>query len=100
MELSKLIFIVVLIIIVLIFILFPDARALLKAFGHLFVKDMATTPSGAEAIYNAKLTRLKMHITKLTMHIKELLESLVMQKKIWQTQKQNFLKSSLSVKHL
>ncbi len=57
MELSKLIFIVVLIIIVLIFILFPDARALLKAFGHLFVKDMATTPSGAEAIYNTEINK-------------------------------------------
>jgi len=55
MELGKLIFIVVVVVIVLILILFPEARKLLSGFTRLFIKDMATTPEGAEAIYEEKI---------------------------------------------
>ena len=55
MELGKLIFIVAVVVIVLILILFPEARKLLSGFTRLFIKDMATTPEGAEAIYEEKI---------------------------------------------
>lgn len=57
MELSKLIFIVAVFIVVLIFILFPEARTLFLGFTRLFIKDMATTPEGAEAIYGEKINQ-------------------------------------------
>ena len=57
MELSKLIFIVAVFIVVLIFILFPEARTLFSGFTRLFIKDMATTPEGAEAIYGEKINQ-------------------------------------------
>ena len=34
---------------------FPEFRALLKGFARVFIKDMATTPEGAEAIYGEKI---------------------------------------------
>lgn len=40
---------------VLLLILFPEFRALLKGFARVFIKDMATTPEGAEAIYGEKI---------------------------------------------
>lgn len=46
---------IAIIIIALIFILFPEARTLFMGFGKLFFKDMATTPEGAEAIYEEKI---------------------------------------------
>lgn len=55
MSLSSLIFIFVVVAIILIFICFPGARALLKGFIGIFIKDMATTPEGAEAIYRDKI---------------------------------------------
>ena len=55
MELKTLIFVVVLILIIAVFALFPEARALLSGFTRLFIKDMATTPEGAEAIYTEKI---------------------------------------------
>lgn len=55
MELGKLIVFIVIAIIVLIFILFPEARTLFSGFTRLFIKDMATTPEGAEAIYSEKI---------------------------------------------
>lgn len=55
MELGKLIVIIAIAIVVLIFILFPEARTLFSGITRLFIKDMATTPEGAEAIYGEKI---------------------------------------------
>lgn len=35
--------------------MFPEARALFSGFARLFIKDMATTPEGAEVIYGEKI---------------------------------------------
>ena len=55
MELSKLIIIIAIVIVIMILAFFPEARALLKGFTRVFIKDMATTPEGAEAIYSEKI---------------------------------------------
>lgn len=55
MDLGKLIVILVIAIIILIFILFPEVRTLFSGITRLFIKDMATTPEGAEAIYGEKI---------------------------------------------
>lgn len=55
MELGNIIIIVAIVLVVLIFALFPEARSLFKGFTRLFIKDMATTPEGAEAIYSEKI---------------------------------------------
>lgn len=55
MDLGKLIVILVIAVIVLIFILFPEAKTLFSGITRLFIKDMATTPEGAEAIYGEKI---------------------------------------------
>ena len=57
MTLSTLITIIVIALVILIFILFPEARALVKGITRLFIKDMATTPEGAEAIYGEKINQ-------------------------------------------
>lgn len=46
---------IVVIVFVIMVILFPEFRALLKGFTRIFIKDMATTPEGAEAIYSEKI---------------------------------------------
>lgn len=55
MDLGKLIMILVIAVIILIFILFPEVRTLFSGITRLFIKDMATTPEGAEAIYGEKI---------------------------------------------
>lgn len=55
MTLSTLLVIIACVVVILIFILFPSARALLKGFINLFIKDMATTPEGARAMYDQKI---------------------------------------------
>lgn len=55
MDLEKLIVILVIAVIILIFILFPEVRTLFSGITRLFIKDMATTPEGAEAIYGEKI---------------------------------------------
>ena len=55
MELGNLIAILLFAVIILIFILFPEARTLFSGITRLFIKDMATTPEGAEAIYGEKI---------------------------------------------
>ena len=52
MSLSQMIIGIVVIIFVIMLFLFPEFRALLKGFTRIFIKDMATTPEGAEAIYS------------------------------------------------
>lgn len=36
-------------------VLFPEFRSLLKGVARIFIKDIATTPEGAEAIYGEKI---------------------------------------------
>lgn len=55
MELSKLLVIIAVIVVILILILFPEARKLLMGWTRVFIKDMATTPEGAQAIYAEKI---------------------------------------------
>lgn len=55
MELKTLIFIVAIFVTIAIFALFPETRALFSGFVRLFIKDIATTPEGAEAIYGEKI---------------------------------------------
>ena len=55
MELYTLLIIIAVVLCILILILFPEARTLLSGFTRLFIKDMATTPEGAEAIYSEKI---------------------------------------------
>ena len=57
MTLGKMIFIFLVIVAVLILIFFPEARTLLKGFGKVFFKDMASTPEGAEAIYEETIAK-------------------------------------------
>ena len=55
MSLNQMIIGIVVIAFVIMLILFPEFRALLKGFTRIFIKDMATTPEGAEAIYSEKI---------------------------------------------
>lgn len=55
MSLTTLIFGIIVFVFVLLIILFPEFRALLKGFTRVFIKDIATTPEGAEAIYSEKI---------------------------------------------
>ena len=59
MELSKLIFWTVIVIIVLALGLSGKLRALFKAFLNLFIEDMASTPEGAEALFNQKIEEVE-----------------------------------------
>lgn len=55
MSLTALIIGIVIAIFLLLIIFFPEFRTLLKGFARVFIKDMATTPEGAEAIYSEKI---------------------------------------------
>ena len=55
MSLNQMIIGIVVIVFILMLILFPEFRALFKGLVRVFVKDMATTPEGAEAIYGEKI---------------------------------------------
>lgn len=55
MSLSQMIVMIFVVLFVLLLIMFPEFRALFKGFTRLFIKDMATTPEGAEAIYGEKI---------------------------------------------
>lgn len=55
MNLTTLIFGIIVFVFALLIIFFPEFRALLKGFTRVFIKDMATTPEGAEAIYGEKI---------------------------------------------
>lgn len=55
MELWKLLIYIAIAVFVLLLIFFPEFRALFKGFTRLFVKDLATTPEGAEALYAQKI---------------------------------------------
>lgn len=55
MSLTALIIIIVCVLFVALLILFPEFRALFKGITRVFIKDIATTPEGAEAIYGEKI---------------------------------------------
>lgn len=55
MSLSTLLVWVVIVLFVALLILFPEFRSLCFGWTRLFIKDMATTPEGAEAIYAEKI---------------------------------------------
>ncbi len=55
MKLSTLLVIIAIVVFVLLLILFPEFRKLLLGWTRIFIKDMATTPEGAEAIYAEKI---------------------------------------------
>lgn len=55
MSLTALIIGIVVVIFVLLLIFFPEFRALFKGLTRVFIKDIATTPEGAEAIYDEKI---------------------------------------------
>lgn len=64
MELGKLIFAAVVFLIILIFIMFPEARTLFSGITRVFIKDMASTPEGAAAIYSEKSIKRRTDIIK------------------------------------
>lgn len=55
MDFKTLIIIFIVAVVVLLLILFPELRKLLLGWIRIFIKDMATTPEGAEAIYAEKI---------------------------------------------
>ena len=55
MTLTQMIIGIVVIVFVLLLILFPEFRKLCLGWTRIFIKDMATTPEGAEAIYAQKI---------------------------------------------
>lgn len=55
MNLTTLIIVGVLAVFALLLIFFPEFRALFKGLTKVFIKDIATTPEGAEAIYSEKI---------------------------------------------
>ena len=57
MDLKTIVVGVVIFLFVVILIMFPEARTLLMGWTRLFIKDMATTPEGAEAIYGEKISQ-------------------------------------------
>ena len=64
MSLSQMIVIIAVVLFVLLLIMFPEFRALFRGFARLFIKDMATTPEGAEAIYGEKIDQAQDAYTK------------------------------------
>lgn len=54
MELTKLLIIIAIVVIVFALAISGKLRALCKAFLNLFVEDLASTPEGAEALFNQK----------------------------------------------
>lgn len=57
MTIDKLLIYSVIFLVILIIILFPEARVFLKGFTKVFFKDMASTPEGAEAIYEESIDK-------------------------------------------
>lgn len=55
MSLGQMIIVIAAAIFVAMLILFPEFRSLFKGFMRVFIKDMATTPEGAEVIYGEKI---------------------------------------------
>lgn len=59
MDFKTLIVMILIAIFILLLVLFPELRKLLLGWTRIFIKDMATTPEGAEAIYAEKINELQ-----------------------------------------
>lgn len=59
MSLGTLLVLIGLGLFIVVMVMFPEARALFKGFTRLFIKDMASTPEGARAIYEEKINDLQ-----------------------------------------
>lgn len=59
MEFRTIVFICVIAFVLIMLFLFPELRSLFKGFTKMFVKDMATTPEGAAAIYAEKIDEMQ-----------------------------------------
>lgn len=59
MELTKILIICVVVLFVLLLIIFPEFRKLCMGWTRLFIKDLATTPDGAAAIYEEKINEAR-----------------------------------------
>lgn len=81
MSLGMAIFWLVIIVFVLLFIFFPEFRSLLSGFGRLFVRDMAKTPEGAEAVYMEKIDEAQEAYNKSTEALEEAAGNLKMYEK-------------------
>ena len=55
MSLTKLLIVMAIVVFILLLVLFPEFRKLMTGWTRLFIKDMATTPEGAAAIYEEKI---------------------------------------------
>lgn len=55
MSLTTLIIVLVVVVFIALLIIFPEFRSLFKGLTRVFIKDIATTPEGAEAIYSEKI---------------------------------------------
>lgn len=55
MSLTALIIIIAVVVFIALLLIFPEFRALFKGLARVFIKDIATTPEGAEAIYSEKI---------------------------------------------
>lgn len=64
MTLAQMIVLILVVIFILLLILFPDFRKLCMGWTRLFIKDMATTPEGAEAIYEEKIEEAQNNYNK------------------------------------
>ena len=56
MSLTTLIIVLAVVIFIALLVIFPEFRALFKGLTKVFIKDIATTPEGAEAIYDEKIS--------------------------------------------
>lgn len=59
MSLIKLLLIIAAFLIIILLVLFPEFRKLCMGWTRLFIKDMATTPEGAAAIYEEKINEAR-----------------------------------------
>lgn len=55
MSLTALIIMLIVIGFIALLVVFPEFRSLFKGFTRVFIKDIATTPEGAEALYGEKI---------------------------------------------
>lgn len=64
MDLKTLLVGIGIVLFVLALIMFPELRTLLMGWTRVFIKDMATTPEGAEAIYEEKIKKVEVAYNK------------------------------------
>lgn len=94
MDLTTVLIIAVIVIILAIFIFIPETRVILKGFTRLFVKDMASTPEGAEAIYGEKINQAEEAYAKADDYLRTQSGKLSMAKRSLENNKQKLEKIS------